>query len=105
KSWPRVSGCCPASASRTSPTFEPPASTSRSPPTDGRRTGGMRMVAMKRGRLARGGAERLVVREDAHLVVGDLRRVTRADRAVGVTADLQLGGRRLERVVHQQPAD
>src|SRR3954447_3892760 len=55
--------------------------------------------------LAGGGAERLVVREDAHLLVGDLGGVPRADRALGVAADLELGGRRSQRVVHEQAAD
>ena len=59
----------------------------------------------ERGPYTGGGAERLVVREDAHLVVGDLVGLARADRALGVAADLQLGRRRGQRVVHQQAAD
>ena len=42
-------------------------------------------------RLAGRGAERLVVGEHAHLLVGDLAGVTRADRALGVAVDLDLG--------------
>src|SRR3954468_14699968 len=83
----------------------PPASTSFSPPTDGRRTGGMRTVAIRSGRLPGRGAERLVVREDAHLLVGDRIGLARADRALGIAADLDLLERRGERVVEQQAAD
>ena len=41
-------------------------------------------------RLAGRGAERLVVREHAHLLVGDLAGRARADRALRVAADLEL---------------
>src|SRR5699024_5585738 len=105
KSWPRVSGCAVARPSSTSPTVAPSALTSRSPPTEGRSTGGMRIFAIAEGTLARRGAERLVVGEDAELVVGDLRRLARADRAFRVASHLQLGRRRAERVVDQQAAD
>src|SRR2546423_13785488 len=57
------------------------------------------------GALAGGGAERLVVGEHAELLVGDLVGVARADRAVGVAVDLDLGERRGERVVEEQTAD
>src|SRR3954449_9455369 len=105
KSCDFVSGCASASALRTAPTFSPSADTSRSPPVDARRTGGILIVAMERVTLARRGAERLVVGEHAHLRVGDLARLARADPALGVAADLQLGRRRGQRVVHQQAAD
>src|SRR3954468_6703844 len=51
------------------------------------------------------GAERLVVREDAHLLVGDVLGRPRADRAVRVAADLELGERRPEGLVEQEAAD
>src|SRR3954471_16551472 len=104
KSCPRVSGCASARPVRTSPTVAPSALTSRSPPTDGRRTGGMRIVAIALT-LARGGAERLVVGEHAHLLVADRVGLAGADRALRVAADLELRRRGAERVVDQQPAD
>src|SRR3954451_704056 len=59
----------------------------------------------KRRSLARGGAERFVVREDAHLLVGDLVGLPGAHRALRIAADLELGERRAERLVEQQSAD
>src|SRR5207244_12436612 len=51
-------------------------------------------LAILRPALPRRGAERLVVGEHAELLVGDLVGVARADRAVGVGVDLDLGERR-----------
>src|SRR5919107_1669105 len=81
------------------------ASTSRSPPTEARRTGGILIFAISRVRLTGCRAEGLVVREDAHLLVGDLVGGARADRAVRVAPDLELGERRAQRLVEEQAAD
>src|SRR5687768_1706166 len=77
------------------------------PPTEVRSTGWILIVDIGVSRLAsaRGRAERLVVGEDAHLLVGDLVGRLRADRALGVAADLELGERRAQRFVEQQTAD
>ena len=55
--------------------------------------------------LSGGGAERLVVREHAHLLVGDVLRVLRADRAFRIAADLELGERRSQRFVQEQATE
>src|SRR5579872_7103223 len=104
-SWVSVSGWVSATLRRISPTESPSAVSSFSPPTEGRSTGGIRIVAMTRLTLVRAGAERLVVGEHAELLVGDLLGMARADRAPGVAADLDLGDPRGQRVVHEQPAD
>src|SRR5436190_118388 len=79
------------------------------PPTvELRSTGGIFRVDTTRECSAGGldaRAECFVVGEDAHLLVGDLLRGARADRAVRVAADLQLGRRLLEGVVEHQAAD
>src|SRR5213075_3253776 len=98
-SWLWVAGCFSARSRSTSPTVEPAPSTSRSPPVELRSTGGTFRVDTTRECSAGGldaRAECFVVGEDAHLLVGDLLRGARADRAVRVTADLQLGRRLLE---------
>src|ERR1700722_11035757 len=84
--------------------FAPEALTCFSLPTDARRTGGILIVAMS-GRLPGSGAERLVVGEHTELLVGDLLRRARADRALGVAVDLDLAQRRAQRVVQEQPSD
>src|SRR4051794_36256216 len=76
------------------------------PPRATPRTPGKRPAPPWRSRTLPGrGADRLVVREDAELVVGDRLGLARADRAVRVAADLELGRRRGQRVVDQQAAD
>src|SRR5690606_24611375 len=95
-------------ARRTSPTLLPSAVTSRSPPTDGRSTGGMRMVAILCFSClcsAGGGAECIVVGEDAHFLIGDAARFAGADRAFRVAADLEFGEAGAECFVEQEAAD
>src|SRR5918911_1258898 len=67
----RVWGWLSATERRISPTELPSALSSFSPPTEGRSTGGILTVAIRPPTLVRAGAERLVVREGAHLLVGD----------------------------------
>src|SRR3954454_13705898 len=106
-SWLCVAGCFSARSRRTSPTLPPAPATSRSPPVELRRTGGIFRVgtACECSGGLNGRAEGFIVRELAHLVVGDVLRVARADRAVRVPADLQLGRRLLQGVVEHQAPD
>src|ERR671918_1041196 len=84
--------------------------TSAWPSVFGRSTGGTLIVGMggkPSGRKPDGlaGAEELVVRELAHLGLGDLLGVRTADRALGIAPHLELGEACAERVVEQQPPD